>query len=151
MGRSQTVIVRDAEKHEGMIEVLKRKLRFPYVMKITDGEPRSLAQNRLVHKWYGELADQDPQPDHDGIYYEAYCKLHFGVGIMKEDDPEYAAFYDQFVKPRPYEEKIEMMKPPYGFPVTSEMTMKQMTRYMDIINMNAAKNGLILTQPDESN
>lgn len=143
------MVVRDQEKHDGMIEVLKRKVRFPYVIKVTDGEPRSLAQNRLIHKWYGEIADQDPQPDHDGIYYEARCKLHFGVGIVKEDDPEYAAFYDKYVKPRQYEEKLEMMKPPYGFPVTSEMNIKQMTKYMDLVNMWAAQNGILLTQPDE--
>lgn len=131
-----------------MIDALSAKTKFPYYMNVKDGEPRSLKQNRLYHKWMQELAEQDQTPDYDAEWFTSFCKLHFGVGILKAEDIEYAAFYDKFVRPRPYEEKFEMMREPYGFPVTSMMSMKQMTAYMDKIQQHAAQQGFILTQPD---
>jgi hypothetical protein len=144
-----TLVARDEASLLRIFEAITAKSDFPFMVKVENGEPRSLKQNKLYHKWMQEIAEQDSDPSHDAQFYTAYCKLHFGVGILKAHDLEYSEFYDKCVKPRDYEEKLTMMREPFGFPVTSQMNVKQMTEYLDKIQRDAAKNGLFLTQPDE--
>lgn len=91
-------------------------------------ELRSDLQNRLSHGWYGELAEE--LKEHDAIGYKCYCKLHFGVPIMRAEDDEFRMVYDTAIKGLSYEKKIEIMK---ILPVTSLMNTKQLTQYLDAV------------------
>lgn len=89
---------------------------------------RSGAQNSLSHVWYAQLAAKLREDTAAG--YKAYCKLHFGVPILRED-ADFGAMYDRIFKPMDYETKLEIMKQPGLFDVTSLMSVEQMGLYLD--------------------
>jgi hypothetical protein len=89
------------------------------------------------------------QGDLTASEYTALCKLEIGVPILRSEDLEYKEFYDQFVKLRPYEEKLKMMEEPYGFPVTRLMKTPQFSRYLDEIYQRFRKEGFRLTESEE--
>ena len=92
---------------------------------------RSDMQNNTAFMWYKEIAlakgDENPTD------IRAYCKLHFGVPILREDNEEFRIAYDKAVKPLTYDKKLLVMVEPLDFPVTRMMTTDQMQRYMDNI------------------
>ena len=92
---------------------------------------RSDMQNNTEFMWYKEIAlakgDENPTD------IRAYCKLHFGVPILREDNEEFRIAYDKAVKPLTYDKKLLVMVEPLDFPVTRIMTTDQMQRYMDCI------------------
>lgn len=89
-------------------------------------EKRSDLQNSLSHSWYSELAFN--LKENDALGYKCFCKLHFGVGILRAEDEEFRTAYDLAIKPMSYEKKLEVMK---ILPVTSIMNTKQLTQYLD--------------------
>jgi len=91
-------------------------------------EQRTDLQNRLSHGWYGELAEGIKE--HDAIGYKCFCKLHFGVPIMRAEDDEFREVYDSAIKGLSYEKKIEIMK---ILPVTSLMNTKQLSQYLESV------------------
>lgn len=117
-----------------------------HLVKITEyTELRSDLQNRLSHAWYGELANE--LKEHDAIGYKSFCKLHFGVAIMRTDDDEFRTVYDTAIKGLSYEKKIEIMK---ILPVTSLMSTKQLTQYLDAVKTYFYENnGLDLKYPND--
>lgn len=88
-------------------------------------ETRSELQNNLSFAWYAELAKNLKEETAEG--YRCFSKLHFGVSIMRHEDEEFRKVYDLAIKPRTYEEKIEIMK---YWPVTSLMSTKQLSEYL---------------------
>lgn len=108
-------------------------------------ELRSDLQNRLSHAWYAELAQE--LKEHDAIGYKSFCKLHFGVPIMRTDDDEFRAVYDSAIKGLSYEKKIEVMK---ILPVTSLMSTKQLTQYLEAVKAYFYEhNGFDLKYPND--
>ena len=116
----------------------------PYTLTLKKGVDRSLEQNRLAFKWYSEIADQ--LSDMSTAEYHAFCKLHYGVPILRAEDDEWREVYDAAIKPLPYEMKLKAI---VIMPVTSHMTTKQMTQYLDTVREEFARRGVMLTQPDE--
>ena len=107
---------------------------------------RSLQQNRLQFTWHKEAGEQG---DMTASEYRAYCKLHFGVPILRMEDDEFRAIYDEIIRPLAYEKKIALMIEPIDLPVTSRMTVKQKTQYLDKVNAFYASQGFRLTQPED--
>lgn len=145
-----TLVIKDKEHLKGVIMALEGKDKFPFTVKITDGAPRSLKQNRLYHAWFNELASQDDNMD--ASEYEGHTKAFVGVKMMMAEDLEYKEYIERFFKDRSYtiEEKIKMLQPPFGLPVSSLMTTKQFTRYLEEVHLYWAKKGFVLTFPDEN-
>jgi len=96
---------------------------------------RSLEMNALSHVWYAQLAAKVKEDTAAG--YKGFCKLHFGVPILRED-PEFSELYDRVFKPMSYPTKIEIMTKPGLFDVTSLMKVDQMTLYMEHIQAHFA-------------
>lgn len=105
---------------------------------------RSLEQNKLQRLWINELAEQG---DMTAEEYRAFCKLHFGVPILRHEDERFREAYDKKVKWRPYADKLEFMAEPYDFPVTRRMTVKQHRQYLDAIYVHYTGLGFELTDP----
>lgn len=91
-------------------------------------ETRSEKQNALSHSWYGDMVKA--LNDNDALGYKCYCKLHFGVPIMRAEDEEFRNVYDMVIKGLDYAKKLEIMK---ILPVTSLMNTKQLTQYLDAV------------------
>jgi hypothetical protein len=108
---------------------------------------RSNEQNRLQRLWLIEAAGQG---DMSAEEYRGYCKLHFGVPIVRRDVDVFREKYDRLIKPLPYETKIEYMMEPLDFPVTRIMTVKQKTEYLSEMCRHFVMNcGFTLTDPGE--
>lgn len=121
--------------------LLGRKL--PITVSSIDGRDRTGQQNRLQFLWAREASDQrgDMTPD------EVRCewKLIFGVPILREESQDFRELYDESIKSLSYERKLKAMR---FIPVTSEMTVRQMVRYLDTIQRECAEQGIKLTDPE---
>lgn len=107
-------------------------------------DKRSIPQNALQWRWCTDAANQGDQSAAD---YQAFCKLHFGIPILRRDSAEYCDAYDRIIKPLPYEKKLEMMKAPLEWPVSRAMTKKQLTEYLDAVYQHFTGLGFRLTEP----
>lgn len=108
-------------------------------------EKRSLDQNSLSHSWYAEVsrAKEDISP------LEAKCesKLHCGVPILRTEDDGFREFYDASIKPTlTYEKKLEAMK---FLPVTSLMSKKQLSQYLEDMQQYWGRQGVYLAFPED--
>lgn len=109
----------------------------------TKMELRSLAQNRMQFKWYGDLAKQG---DMTAQEYRSMCKLEFGVPILRMEDEQFREIYDRLIRPLDYEDKIALMTEPIDFPITSQMSVEQMIQYLFNMSTHFIKEGFSLTK-----
>ncbi len=118
------------------------RLKLPVTVEWRQGRDRSLEQNRLAFLWAREAAEQrgDVTPDEVRLDW----KLRHGVPIMREESPDFRAVYDKTIRPASYEDKVRLMA---FIPVSSLMTVPQMSRYLDTIQRECLEQGLRLTEP----
>lgn len=118
----------------------------PFTLTLVKGKRRTVNQNRLQRLWCNEIAEQlgDRTPEE----VRGECKLRFGVPILRAENEDFCEKYDRIIRPFSYETKLELMMEPIDFPTTRLMTTKQKTRYLDAMQMWAARQGLVLTVPD---
>jgi hypothetical protein len=135
------------EQDREMAARLVENRPIPFTLSITDGAPRSKAQNRLLHKWMGEIAEQKGDVTAEEV--RAYCKLRIGVPILRNQNEAFRARYDEILRPLSYEQKIAIMSEPLNLPVTSLMSTKQLTEYMDTVMRHFGEQGIVLTIPDD--
>jgi len=110
-----------------------------------DNASRSQKQNGLAFLWYkergkyrGETIEQE----------RAFCKLHYGVPILRAESETFRRSYDAILKPLAYEDKLQAVED-FDLPVTRLMTTKQFAYYLDTVDMESAKLGLVLPKPDD--
>jgi hypothetical protein len=109
-------------------------------------ENRSLDQNDMFYALYQQVAEQ--KDDESIRDVRRYCKLHFGVPILRASVPGFKAMYDKAIRDHlEYEEKLEAMD---FLPVTRLMTKKQGTEYIDTIIREFSKQGYSLIHPSEA-
>ena len=129
----------------GLVRLLEGR-KLPFTVAIKAGKHRTNNQNSLQRKWVQEAADQ--LQDETAEEKRGYCKLHFGVPILRNCDPAFAAEYDAIIKPLPYEQKLRLMMVPFDFRVTSLMNTKQKTSYLDAVSAHFRGLGVELTIPE---
>lgn len=120
-------------------------LKLPVTVEWVQGRDRTCDQNALQWLWATEAANQLGDRTPDEVRHD--WKLRHGVPILREDSAEFRAIYDSALKPLPYELKVAAMA---FFPVTSEMKVRQMVRYLDAVQRECLENGIRLTDPDPS-
>ncbi|WP_420961125.1 hypothetical protein [Brucella sp. IR073] len=118
----------------------------PITVTITKGKHRTTDQNRLQRLWVKEIAEQRCEPTED---VRAYCKLHIGIPILRNENEGFRAEYDAVIRPLPYETKLRMMKVPLDWAVTRLMTTKQLTAYLDEVHRTFSEQGIVLTNPED--
>lgn len=101
---------------------------------VKEGKGRSVEQNAVMHGWFGQVARELRQDDARGV--KRFCKLHFGVPILRAEDEEFCAAYDRVIKPLPYESRLVAMD---ILPVTSAMTTIQLDACMTDIQDHYAQ------------
>ena len=126
---------------------LLESAKLPCTFSLTKGKKRSLEQNRLQHLWHREAAEQ--LADETAEEKRAYCKLHFGVPILRNESEEYREAYDKVIRPLSYEDKLKLMAIPLDFPCSRLMTMGQKKRYLDDVYAHYKGLGVLLTEPEE--
>jgi len=122
----------------GDIRDLYQKHRYLKVS-VRAGVDRSIDQNAISHDWYEQIARE--LREDDAVGWKSYCKLHHGVPILRTENEDFRAFYDAGLKSLTYEAKLKAMK---FVPVTSLMTVKQMTAYLESLQGDFRRRGVIL-------
>ena len=109
----------------------------PFIMLLQDfSKDRSLQQDKLAHAWYRHISKTTQEDTPYRI--KGFCKLHFGVPILRGESDKFCEMYDRLIKPASYEWKIDIMSQPDIFPVTSLLTTSQMSDYMTDIQRHYA-------------
>lgn len=135
-----------SEQERGLLVRFIETHKLPFTAEIVNGKRRSVAQNRLQRLWLNEIAEQ--LGDRTAEEMRAYCKLHFGVPILRAENELFREKYDRIIKPLDYETKLEIMAEPLDFPVTRLMTTEQKTRYLNEIHKHFSEQGVVLTDPE---
>lgn len=121
--------------------------KLPMTATIESVGKRSARQNRLNRQWMLDIAAQLDGWDAEAA--RGYCKLHFGIPILRADDEVFCREYDALVRPLPYEHKLKLMMVPFDFGVTRRMTTKQQTAYLDAVHRHFSEQGVALTDPGD--
>jgi len=140
-------IVEDEFSRSLLISFIERQ-ELPFTANISTGGHRSIKQNRLQRLWMNEIAEQLPEDTAEG--WRGFCKLHFGVPLLRDADERFREEYDRVIKPLAYEQKLACMMVPIDLPVTSRMNIRQKTAYLDAIHRHFAERGVSLTIPDDA-
>lgn len=137
----------ESETDRDMAARLVENRPIPFTLSITSGKQRSVAQNRLLHMWMSEIAEQ--RGDITAEEARAYCKLTIGVPILRNQNEAFRLRYDEALKPLSYPQKLAIMSEPLNLPVTSLMTTKQLTEYLEGIIQHFGEQGVVLSMPDD--
>ena len=134
------------------LKLLISNMQGPFTIDIEKGirEKRSTDQNRLQRLWVNEA---EQQGDMTAEEYRAYCKLHFGVPMLRNENDTFAELYDSKIRdrvpPYSYEQKLEFMAIPWDMHVTRLMTIKQHDKYLNMMHDHFTSLGMILTIPND--
>jgi hypothetical protein len=137
----------ETEQARDMLVKFIQSRPLPFTATLTDGKHRTNDQNRLQRLWMVEIATQlgDRTPEET----RGECKLTFGVPILRAENDAFRARYDEVIKPLPYEMKLKLMMEPISLPITSIMTTRQKTAYLDAIHRHYSGLGVELTNPED--
>jgi|TARA_R110000824_G_scaffold126951_4_gene286746 hypothetical protein len=109
------------------------------------GAERSLSSNALSHVWYA-FADK-MLDSHESGDARRYCKLHFGVPMLRGESSQYLQDYNKYLMNFDYEDKIRIMD---YWPVTKRMSREQMNRYLTSVQYYfASEHHLVLESRGE--
>lgn len=139
-------IVETEQNRDMLVKFIMGK-KLPITVSIADGKHRTNDQNHLQRKWIQEISAQlgDTAPEE----VRGYCKLHFGVPILRNENDVFRAEYDVVIMPLPYEHKLKLMMVPFDFGVTRIMNTRQKTEYLDAMHRHFSEQGIILTNPED--
>lgn len=137
----------ETEQARDMLVKFIQSRPLPFTATLTDGKHRTNDQNKLQRLWMVEIATQlgDRTPEET----RGECKLTFGVPILRAENDAFRARYDEVIKPLPYEMKLALMMEPISLPITSIMTTRQKTAYLDAIHRKYSAMGVVLTNPED--
>lgn len=115
------------------------------VVSFREGKDRTLDQNALWFSLYERIAQMTQIGDTEDA--RRYCKLHFGVPIMRAADADFRDGWNRMFLHLEYEQKLELMGPcslfgPDGFPVTRLFNRAQGIAYTDRIVEEFARRGV---------
>ena len=120
-------------------------MEFPFCVVAVKGNDRTAAQNRLIHKWFGEVAAHRGDTTMQEV--KAECNLSYGKPILMRDDPEWGAIFGYLFESLPYEKKLLAIRK-LDVPFTRQMKVKQLSEYMDQMQRDYRGQGVQLTDPE---
>ena len=118
------------------------------VVSLRPGKDRTLDQNALWFAMYKRISEMTSIGDPADA--RRYCKLHFGVQILLNEDSGFQAAWYRVMRHLPYEEKLALMGEhklfgPDGFPVTSLLNRAQGIQYTDRMAAYFTGQGVVFT------
>lgn len=106
---------------------------------------RSARQNRTIHKWFEQIAMQ--QPGMSKAEVKAQCNLTYGVPILRRDDPEWAGAFGYIFADLNHASKLKAIRV-LDIPVTRNMKVGQLCEYMDQMQRDYREAGFVLIDPE---
>lgn len=108
-------------------------------------EARTSAQNRLVHRWFADIARAMVGQSEAEI--KAECNLIYGRPILARDDPEWEAAFGYIFDSLSYPAKLKAVRV-LDVPFTRRMKVKQLSEYMEQMQKDYREQGIYLTDPE---
>ena len=108
-------------------------------------ETRTVKQNRLLHKWFADIATA--LGDQSAAEVKVDCNLKYGRPIKARDNPDWEAVFGFVFRGLDIEKKRKAVLI-LDIPFTRDMTVKQLREYMDQMQRDYAAEGIALTDPD---
>ena len=139
-----TRIVTKPQEFDLLVRLLGQ-YAFPFTVTVTKGKPRSVESNRLQRLWLKEAAEQ--LEGHDAEDIRGYCKLAFGVPILRRDDEAYDHEWKTLMAPKSHQEQLALMRMPFDLAVTRKFTSKQHIEFLDRMSQFLIERGVVLTEP----
>ena len=112
-------------------------------LSVKTGKARSLDQNSIAHVWYEQVSRELREETPLGV--KCFCKLHYGVPILRAENEDFRTQYDTVLKPLSYDKKLLAMN---FLPVTSLMTKGQLSQYLSAMQ-EAYADRVQLTFPEQ--
>jgi len=119
-------------------------LPLPFSMTIGDGDARSLSQNALIHKWFGEVARHFG--DMTATQIKGQCHHRYGLPIKRRNE-QFAWVWKQTGEKLTYDQQCKYLASG-TLNISSGMTVKELTEYMDAMKIDYAEQGVFLTDPE---
>jgi hypothetical protein len=119
-------------------------LTLPFVANARPGRQRSVEQNRLQFLWAGEIAAHHGDMTVRDV--QNYLKLTFGVPILMAESEDFAKRWKPISLHLSYEAQLDAMP---LIDVSSVMTSKQFTDYLNEIYRCHTERGIELTHPED--
>ena len=147
---TEKISVNSASKLSEAITLMTRMYREKkfVVVSMRPGKDRTLDQNALWFAMYDRIAKTTDMGDVEDV--RRYCKLHFGVQILLNEDEDFRAAWYRTMRHLSYEEKLDLMGGnalfgPDGFPVTRLFNRAQGVAYTDRIAAEFTAKGVVFT------
>lgn len=119
-------------------------LSVPYTITVRDGKVRTLNQNALLHKWFGEIAKQG---DTTASQVKGQCHHEYGLPIRLRDE-QFAWLWNNSAAKLDYEKRCAVLASGQ-FQISSKMNTKELSEYMDAMFPDYTARGIHLTLPEE--
>lgn len=139
-----TKIIREPAHIDALARLLSGR-KLPITVSWAQGAPLSDAQRRLSFRWYQDAARQ--LGDQTPAETRAECKVVFGAPILCRDNEAFRASWESLRSRFAHEEILRFVEQT-ELPMTSIMTVKQMTEYLDGVQRHYSGQGVRLTDPE---
>ena len=139
-----TKIIREPDHIDALARLLSGR-KLPITVSWAQGAPLSDAQRRLSFRWYQDAARQ--LGDQTPAETRAECKVVFGAPILCPHSEAFKASWATLRHRFTHEEVLKFVEQT-ELPVTSIMTVKQMTKYLDTVHRHYSQQGVRLTDPE---
>lgn len=116
----------------------------PYTVTFSAGAGRTLSQNGLLHMWFGELAKQ--MEDQTMTTIKGQCHRKYGLPIRMQDE-QFAYVWNKSGAGLTYEQQCAFLASGV-LNVSSAMSVKELTGYMDEMGRDYRAQGFKLTDPE---
>jgi len=120
------------------------RIPLPFTVTVGPAGVRTLSQNALMHKWFGEVAKQ--RGDVDMLDVKGECHQKWGLAI-KRRCPQFAWIWAQTGAKLPHEKQCKLLASG-NLNVSSSMTKPELSEYMDAMSREYRQRGFRLTDPD---
>jgi len=120
------------------------RIPLPFTVTVGPAGVRTLSQNALLHKWFGEVAKQ--RGDVDMLDVKGECHQKWGLAI-KRRCPQFAWIWAQTGAKLPHEKQCKLLASG-NLNVSSSMTKPELSEYMDAMSREYRQRGFSLTDPD---
>lgn len=133
----------DAQRFLMIFDLLPK----PFTLAWTPGERRTIPQNSLLHKWFGEVASH--LGDTSAAKVKGQCHREWGLSIRLRD-PEFAWVWNKTGAHLSYEKQCNMLGSGV-LGVSSKFTKHEFSEYMDAMRQHFEEINIHLTDPDARN
>lgn len=114
----------------------------PCTVTVIKGARRSNPQNATAHAWYAQIGAEYGMTPAEA---KALCKLTHGLPIMEAENPAWVAEWSPLYAPLPYEMQRKLFE---AIPLTSKLSVRQMSAYMNAVQAEYRAQGVALIDPE---